>query len=103
MQEITYSRFAESLRIFFNNRSTGENLIFSLVLLAAIIIFIIWFGFYLRKTYLHRRKTVDTFDTFDASKEKIDYPGFHMGEFRDEVPKSKKEDKPDKWGKIDDD
>lgn len=99
MEGMSYEQFADAVQQFFDERLTGVNLIFSISLLVCFLVFIIWFIFYLRKQYLIKRREVDTFEP--KIKEDLQYPGFHMNKMRNEVP-DKKDDKGDKWGKIDD-
>lgn len=99
MEGMSYNEFAEAMQQFFNEKLSGDNLIFAISLLVCFFVFLVWFIFYLRKQYLIRKKTVDTFEP--KIREDLQYPGFHMNKMRNEV-KPPKDDKGDKWGKIDD-
>lgn len=89
----------KNIKDFFGNNSQWDTA-FAVILAVLAIIFFILFVLYLRKQYIIRKRSVDTFT--EKPKGNIEYPGFHMGKTRNVMP-DKKDRKADKWGKIEDD
>ncbi|MBQ3033176.1 MAG: hypothetical protein IJD28_02250 [Deferribacterales bacterium] len=95
---MSYEEFVNAIKTYLTSQASGSRTIFITVLAISVAVFFVWFVIYLRKEYLKKKASTDTFNS-DFAKD-IDYPGFYPGG----APKKENEKKPprDPWGEVND-